>query len=168
MEKIIASPQYGRLFSPALKLILVLGMCFALLILVYSIALIVLLIIGLLDYTNGIITASIILDMLGLLLFFWDLRLLLRNAKLKRNLIKWQNDFVKIFASVNIVIQGDKIFKDYMVTAKFEYNGIQCEKKKRAGNYLTGYDRILKKYVGSKIPIYYSPTYDEFVFIKKD
>lgn len=168
MDKIIASPQYGRIFKPALKIALIIGMCSGIILVLYAISMCILFAINVFEYTKGIYPALIVFVFFGILLFIWDLRLLIREAELKRNLIKWQNDFIKIYANVEIVTQGDKLLKDYIVAAKFHYNETFCEKTNRAGNYLVGYDRILKSCTGNSVPILYSPTYNEYVFIKEN
>lgn len=166
MNEIIASPKYGRYISKSVKIILISEIMLFTAFLLSSVVVIILILSNILEDDGiviGILTATSIMGIsINTVLVF----ILNKQNHFDRDLKEWQKDFQKLYADVFL---SDRIASlnvgFFVLKVEFRINKKKHTKIIRIKD--KDYNRIFKKCVGYKVPIYYSATYDEIVFIKK-
>lgn len=163
MDKIISSPKYGLYMNNVCKILSILFLSF-------SALSVIAILIGMFvtgDYQEltkgGIISVVIALLIVAfanvLVLVFY-----IRQRIFEKKLELWQQDFVKLYAKV---LCGDSVGGVIVSTElKFRYEGQEHVIKSKPLYSRFGESKGLQQ-IGQRVPIYYSPTYDEIVFIKE-
>jgi len=167
MEKIKASIRYGRILSAPLKAILWTAVAGTVLCYVLSIAICVLAGVGATEFAPEEIACIVALDVFLTVVSIICLYFFVREQKFKRSLRDWEKDFQKLYADVELKEDGGGFGKRYLLKAEFKYSGERRIIERQVGDMLIGYDRIFKSCLGKDVPIYYSPSFDEIVFIEE-
>lgn len=167
MDKIIASPKYGWNMNRVCKILSIVFISLTVLCLIAILA-------GMFatgdyqDLTKGEIIslaiALLIIVFANILVLVFYIRQLIFEKKLKL----WKQDFVKLYARVLGGFTEDEIVGGVTVSTvlKFRYEGQEHVIKSKPLYSRFGESKGLQQ-IGQRVPIYYSPTYDEIVFIKE-
>ena len=167
MDKIVSSPKYGLYLNRTFKTLLILGILLALIMLIFALTCI-----GV-NAKNEELTESdintyvpiiIVAIFANVLWGYFFIRQCIFDKKLKL----WKKDFVKIYARVLGGYTDDDILEGVTVSTvlKFRYEGQEHVIRSKTLLSRFGEAKGLQQ-IGQKVPIYYSPTYDEIVFIKE-
>lgn len=93
--------------------------------------------------------------------------LLLYHKRNIKEIQKWMQDAVVLKANVYRLDLLSPVYAPYQIAVRFKYNGVKREQTQRPNIFL-GYHKMLAKYVGAKIPIAYSPKYDQVIILRSD
>ncbi len=167
MDKIESSPKYGWDMNKTCKILLIFAVSIATLMLIGTI-------VGIsIDAIGDGVTESVIGIYATLLIvaIFADIiwsYFLIRQYVFEYKIKLWEKDFVKLYAKVETGYGDDKIVEglNFVVVYKFRYDKQEHIIK---GGTLCDRFGVTKasKLIGQRVPIFYSPTYDEVVFIKE-
>lgn len=169
MEKIVSSPKYGLYMNKTFKVLS--GIFISIMTLGLIVVLIGMFATG--DYKeltrDEIISTTVAL----LICLFTDVVIsifYIRQCLFEKNLKLWRKDFVKIYVKVVADFDNDTIVggTTALITAiKFTYEGQEHKIKFGAAYNMWAQNKAFKQ-IGNKIPIYYSPKYNQVVFIKEE
>jgi len=166
MEKIIASPQYGKNLSKFTKTVLFICLVIFIIYIIAYIAVLICSAINIIQVDLEITVSLTIFCLIGTLGAVVSILRLHKQYKFEKKIKKWEHDFVKIYATISIATNNKSIIQEYTIIAKFMCNGNTYILEKNAGNNLSGFDKVLKELIGRHVPIYFSNQYNEYVFIK--
>lgn len=162
MEKIVASIKYGRYFNKAFRTIIIVDLALSLLLFLIAIGLLII------DLSRDSVMVFIGATIFSVLNSIVWISFILKQKRFDKDLKEWQKDFEKTYADVSITFEYISMFKHkYIMRAEFEAGGVWHVVEREVGDAFNYVDKALKQCVGYKVPIYYSATYDEIVFIKK-
>lgn len=167
MDKIESSPKYGLYMNKTCKILLIFAVILALIIVLFSIVCIIVYAIedGLNESVLGTYIPILLVGVFASTLFLY---FFIRQCIFEKKLKLWEKDFIKLYAKVEAGYTVDKIIGGITVGAIFKFRYEKQEHIIKGGPLSDRFGETkTSKLIGQKVPIYYSPTYDEVVFIKE-
>ncbi|MDE7372760.1 MAG: hypothetical protein K2N18_01725, partial [Clostridia bacterium] len=121
------------------------------------------------ELTKDDIVAFVLVSIVSAIISAFCVLILIRQLRFEKNLKLWQEDLVELQAKVLVGLVPDNIMDCHACTLvyKFRYKGQDHEIKGKPIHARFFQEKRIYRHVGEKIPIYYSPKYDQVVFIKE-
>ena len=162
---IAATVKYGRYVRRRAFIALYILLADAILIPAATIAIVILAAAGQMALDREIGSALIAVNIFAFFLICVAAGLLLYHTGHNRQIKKWLRDAVVLNAKIYRLDHITHGYDPYQVAVRFTYDGVVKEQTQRP-NLLIGNHKMLAKYVGDKVPIAYSPAYDQVIILR--
>lgn len=175
LKSIDASLQYGQYFSGKWMVLFISLIAYCVVLILAFFIWLILVKCGIEQYDNDAHVSMICCLCISILVIIGMLYVMYKNNRLKKKILLWLNDAVKLHATTR-VLESFRTFGHPIAETKllieFYYNDkkIICESgdntKKDHWYKRNGFFKILSKYGNKNIKILYSPTYNQVLILK--
>ncbi len=167
LSDIDISLSQGQLYSRKHFIVLWLALISSSLLIVLGI---ISLVLSCIEWDREILFVAILCILIGIAFLVVLVYCFVKDRKIKRRVIIWLEDAVKLTAMANKVDEFRAGFQLLSVKLRVEFNlnGVPhvCESSAKCFGGKPGYLGAFRRYVDKKIDILYSPKYDEVLILK--